>query len=132
MDKVDERLNELVEIEPLNADQFLQVKETLTRIGLVRTENGQKVLWQSCHVLYKRQRYFIVHFKELYELDGRTVDLTDEDLDRVEYVAALLEEWGLVKTITPVTKKKVNALIVPFKDKHKWILKSKYQFGARK
>ncbi len=129
-------LDSFVEIEALDRDQFLKVKETLTRIGIPANARGDQapILWQSCHVFQKRGRYFIVHFKQLFQLDGkaRDEDITDEDLDRVEYIACLLEEWGLVKMMYDLDKPKVSVKIIPYSKKNEWDLRSKYTIGTKK
>lgn len=123
------------------ADNFLKVKETLTRIGAPAyskdpNEPG-KTLWQSCHILYKRQRYYLVHFKEMFLLDGkasRTV-ITDEDLARRNAIAKLLEQWGLIVVVAPERiatppPAPIDTLkIIPFKEKGSWNLRAKYEIG---
>lgn len=124
----------LFEVEALDKDQFLKVRETLTRIGIPSRQNGEQVLWQTCHVLHKKGKYYICHFKQLFLLDGRTrvTDYSEEDEDRLEYVVALLEEWGLVRGIHAPEKLQPNGLtIIPFRDKHQWALKAKYTMGVR-
>jgi hypothetical protein len=122
------------EVEVLDTDAFLKVKETLTRIGLPgkRTE-GRPVLWQTAHVLQKRGHYYICHFKQLFQLDGRNeTDFTQEDEDRLEFIVCLLEEWGLVKSLFDIEKPRVNVMIIPHADKNAWDLHSKYTLGADK
>lgn len=130
----EELLETFFEVEPLDKDQFLKVKETLTRIGLPSRSTGsqQSTLWQSCHILHKQGRYFICHFKQLFMLDGKydSTDFTDEDEDRTEYVVALLDEWGLVKSMFDVIKPKVNVIVIPFSQKKKWNLMAKYRIGS--
>lgn len=125
-----------LEVAPLDRDQFLKVKETLTRIGIPANmrQAERPVLWQSCHILQKRGRYYIVHFKQLFLLDGKAAeeDISDEDLDRVEYVAALLAEWGLIQPLFQLEKPKVSVKIVPYSQKYDWDLRSKYSIGVRK
>lgn len=129
-------LADFLEIEALDRDQFLKVKETLTRIGIpANVRSGEKpILWQSCHVLQKRGRYYIVHFKQLFLLDGkaRDEDITDEDLDRLEFVACLLEEWNLIKMMCDVDKPQVSVKIIPFCKKNEWDLRSKYTIGVKR
>lgn len=121
-----------VEIKLKNSDDFLKVKETLTRIGVLSLKNN--TLYQSCHILHKRGRYVILHFKELFVLDGKNADLTEEDYIRRDSVANLLDEWGLIEV---VDKSKLNNLdlkqlkIVPFKEKNKWKLETKYSIGRK-
>ena len=122
------------EIEPLDRDQFLKVRETLTRIGLpAKTADGQQTLWQTCHVLHKQGRYFIVHFKQLFLLDGRSkvTNFTDEDEDRAEFIVNLLETWGLVTSLVEIDPEiEANVLIIPYKEKGRWQLKQKYTLGG--
>jgi len=132
-----EILNTFFEIEPLKTDDFLKVKETLTRIGLAsrKNENEKPTLWQSCHILHKRGRYYICHFKQLFQLDGRTrvTDFSDEDADRLEYVVALLEEWGLIRSIwEPRKPQNVSLVVIPFSKKNEWNLKAKYALGEKR
>lgn len=116
-------------------DDFLKIKETLTRIGIASKKD--KILFQSCHILHKKGRYIICHFKELFELDGKTSNLTDGDLARRNTIAALLEDWGLLTIVHPeiVTEPSmpVNYIkIIPFKDKKDWQLVAKYNIGSNK
>lgn len=121
------------EVEPLDRDQFLKVRETLTRIGLPsKGDSGEKVLWQTCHVLHKQGRYFIVHFKQLFLLDGRSrvTNFTDEDEDRAEFIVNMLENWGLVTPMVQVNPKiESNVLVIPYREKDKWTLRQKYTLG---
>ncbi len=130
----DEIVNSLVEIRLPNPDNFLKVKETLTRIGI---PNKEKKLFQSCHILQKRGKYYLVHFKELFLLDGKKADFTEEDQGRRNTIANLLSDWGLVelvdeekvhKNLIPMQKIKVIA----FKDKENWELVEKYSIGKKK
>lgn len=123
-----------VEIKIGEEDDFLKVKETLTRIGV--SSKKDKTLYQSCHILHKQGRYAIVHFKELFELDGKFSNFSDEDKERRNAIAKLLDDWGLVRI---VDKKQVQPLaslsqikILPFKDKKEWNLVAKYSIGTPK
>ena len=112
-------------------DDFLKVKETLTRIGVASRED--KVLYQSCHILHKQGEYAIMHFKELFALDGKPSSMTDDDTSRRNTIANLLNEWGLVDLVIPVetestTLSKVK--ILPHKEKCSWELVSKYSIGT--
>lgn len=114
-------------------EDFLKVKETLTRIGIAASNN---TLYQSCHILHKQGRYFIVHFKELFILDGKHSTLTDEDILRRNVIAILLSDWGLVSLCENVkheTSAEVMKTIkvIPFRDKHKWNLVPKYTIGKK-
>lgn len=137
MGKSTEILNTFYEIEPLNKDQFLTVRETLTRMGLPakRTSENQKpILWQSCHIFHRQGRYYICHFKQLFQLDGRTkvTDFTDEDQDRTEFVLALLEEWGLVRSLYDFDKpENTNLVVIPYVKKSEWDLRAKYKIGDK-
>ena len=123
-----------VEITLENEDAFLKVRETLTRIGV--SSRKEKVLYQSCHILHKKGKYYIVHFKELFLLDGLQSDISETDLGRRNTVAKLLEEWGL---LTVVDKDKMNAIITPLnqikilphKEKAEWQLVPKYHIGKK-
>lgn len=126
------------------ADNFLKVKETLTRIGAPAynkhddgDEQPSRILWQSCHILYKRQKYYLVHFKEMFLLDGKEsqTELTPEDLARRNAIALLLEQWGLIEIVnksrvqTPSPAPIDTIKIIPFRDKEKWQLRTKYDIG---
>ena len=115
----------LVEVELPSQDSFLKVKETLTRIGVASKKD--KILYQSCHILHKQGKYYIVHFKELFILDGKANTLSDEDRARRNTIINLLEEWGLVKTLKPeVVQDPVAPLsqvkVLPHKEKEEWTL----------
>lgn len=123
------------------ADNFLKIKETLTRIGAPAYNKDPntpgKVLWQSCHILYKRQRYYIVHFKEMFLLDGKQsrTTITTEDLARRNAIALLLQQWGLLEIVDPrrvatPSPAPIDTLkIIPYKDKSQWSLRTKYEIG---
>jgi hypothetical protein len=119
----------------LKEDQdFLKVKETLTRIGI--SSRKEPKLWQSCHILHKKGKFYIVHFKELFALDGKTTDFSEEDKARRNTIANLLEEWDLVKIVNPSICDEPRAplshiKIISFKDKENWQLESKYTIGRK-
>lgn len=124
-----------LEVKLAEEEDFLKIKETLTRIGIA--SHKEKKLYQSCHILHNRGRYFIVHFKELFLLDGKESDFTEDDLGRRNTIASLVEQWGLFRIVdykrfeeprTPLNKIKV----LPFKDKDEWTLVSKYTVGRKK
>ena len=126
---------DLVEIKLLKEDNFLKIKETLTRIGVAST--AKKELYQSCHILHKKGRYFLVHFKELFGLDGKSFDFSEEDKARRNTIANLLSEWKLAEIVdkektkdpvAPLSKIKVLA----YKDKGEWNLVQKYSIGVKK
>jgi len=124
---------EPVEVELKTPDDFLKIRETLSRIGVASRKDN--TLYQSCHILHKQGRYFIVHFKELFALDGKTADLSENDLRRRNTVAHLLEDWGLLtilddhacEELAPVSQIK----IIPFKEKPLWNLVTKYNIGKK-
>ena len=123
-----------VEVELPTQDSFLKVKETLTRIGI--SSRKEKKLYQSCHILHKQGRYSILHFKELFILDGKLNTLTEEDISRRNTIVNLLEEWELVKildpskTVDPVAS--LNQIkIISFKEKNDWELTVKYNIGKK-
>ncbi len=115
-------------------DDFLKVRETLTRIGVASRKD--KTLYQSCHILHKQGRYFIVHFKELFALDGKSADLTDNDLQRRNTIAKLLVDWGLVKINNPQNFIEYAPLsqikVISHKEKDDWKLETKYNIGKKK
>jgi len=115
-------------------DDFLKIKETLTRIGVASKKD--KILYQSCHILHKQGRYFIVHFKELFALDGKQADLTDNDLERRNVIAKLLSDWGLLKIIDSDLHQSLAPLsqvkVISYKEKDEWDLQSKYNIGKKR
>lgn len=128
-------LEKLVEVELAEKNDFLKVRETLTRIGVAA--KNQNVLYQSCHILHKQGKYYIVHFKELFELDGKPANLSENDIARRNTIANLMAEWGLVKLvnaaksadpIAPLSQIK----ILPHKEKADWQLVAKYNIGKKK
>jgi hypothetical protein len=135
MDKHSIDLNELLEVALKDSESFLKIKETLTRIGV--SSKKEKKLYQSCHILHKRGKYYIVHFKELFLLDGLPSDINETDLGRRNTISKLLEEWNL---LTVVDKEKMNSIltplnqikIIPFKEKTEWELCPKYHIGKGK
>jgi hypothetical protein len=127
-------VDSLVEVLLGEQDDFLKVKETLTRIGVASRK--EQALYQSCHILHKQGKYYIVHFKELFMLDGKPANFSDDDKGRRNTIAALLEEWGLIKV---VDSERVNEIklplnqikILPFKEKNEWRLVTKYNIGRK-
>ena len=125
---------QMVEVVLGEPDDFLKVRETLTRIGVASRK--EKKIYQSCHILHKQGRYYLVHFKELFALDGKHANLTQNDVQRRNRIAQLLADWGLVtvvdgdkiKDIAPLNQIKVLA----YKDKGDWILETKYNIGSKK
>jgi len=115
-------------------DDFLKVRETLTRIGVASRKD--KTLFQSCHILHKQGHYFIVHFKELFALDGKTADLSDNDLQRRNTIAKLLVDWGLIKINNPdyfIDYAPLSQIkVISHKEKNEWMLETKYNIGKKK
>ena len=122
---------DMLEITLNEPDDFLKVRETLTRIGVASRKDNK--LFQSCHILHKQGRYFIVHFKELFLLDGKPSNLVENDLQRRNTISTLLADWGLVTLIDPEAAKDIAPLrqikIIPYKDKQLWELCPKYNIG---
>lgn len=129
-------VSSLLEIELNNPDDFLKIKETLTRIGIA--SKRENILYQSCHILHKRGRYYCVHFKELFRIDGRTSDISVEDISRRNTIALLLEQWGLCKVVgkndafQKTTVPMSTIKIVSHKDKGIWTLQSKYSMRSER
>jgi hypothetical protein len=128
-------VDSFIEIELSAQENFLKIKETLTRIGI--SSKTEKKLYQSCHILHKRGKYYIVHFKELFMLDGLPTDFPDNDKARRNTICNLLAEWGLLKIKYPEkTKEPVVPIsylkILPFGEKQNWMLIPKYNIGRKK
>ena len=126
--------SDLIEIKLNQPDDFLKVRETLTRIG-VASRNENK-LYQSCHILHKQGRYYIVHFKELFLLDGKNSNISENDIQRRNRITKLLSDWGLVSVVNETlieNKAPLNQIkILPHKNKSEWTLEPKYQIGSKK
>mgnify|MGYP003340420115 CR=1 FL=1 len=128
-------VNDLVEVTLKEKDDFLKVRETLTRIGVASKKT--KTLYQSCHILHKQGKYYIVHFKELFALDGKPTDITENDLARRNAIANLLEDWGLVQVVNkkqtevpePIFLSQIK--ILSHKEKGEWQLTPKYNIGKK-
>jgi len=124
--------NDMLEVSLSEPDDFLKVRETLSRIGVA--SRREKKLWQSCHLLHKKGKYYIVHFKELFVLDGKKSSLTENDIERRNTIAGLLSDWGLVGLIGEAEPKapfsQINVL--SFTEKNDWILEQKYNIGKKK
>lgn len=131
---IDIEPKDLLEVTIDKPDDFLKVRETLTRIGV--SSRTEKKLWQSCHILHKRGKYYIVHFKEMFALDGLPTSIDAEDIGRRNTIACLLEEWGLLKIADKtkiVEKMLLNKIkILPHKEKGDWELLPKYHIGRSK
>tara|TARA_B100001113_G_scaffold298403_1_gene256504 strand:- start:24 stop:416 length:393 start_codon:yes stop_codon:yes gene_type:complete len=127
-------IDSMVEVTLSQPDDFLKVKETLTRIGVASKKSN--TLFQSCHILHKQGKYYITHFKELFALDGKPSDFTDEDRQRRNTIANLLEEWELVKIVNPEITADAGSLsaikVIPFNQKSDWELVAKYNIGKKK
>ena len=126
--------DQMVEITLNEPDDFLKVRETLTRIGVASRK--EKKIYQSCHILHKQGRYYIVHFKELFALDGKHANLTQNDVQRRNRIIQLLSDWGLI-TIINISKitdiAPLNQIkVLAYKEKHEWILETKYNIGKKK
>lgn len=128
-------LDSLVEVKLTNEDDFLKVRETLTRVGVASKK--QQTLWQSCHILHKQGKYYIVHFKELFALDGKPTNISEDDISRRNTIANLMAEWGLVSLIEP--KKSAEPVaplsqikVLAYKEKDEWELVAKYNIGRKK
>ena len=124
--------NDMLEVSLNEPDDFLKVRETLSRIGVA--SRREKKLWQSCHLLHKKGKYYIVHFKELFVLDGKKSSLTDNDIERRNTIAGLLSDWGLVGLIGEAEPKAPLSQIkvLSFGEKNDWILEQKYNIGKKK
>lgn len=127
-------LTQFVEVTLNEQDDFLKVRETLTRIGV--SSRKERVLYQSCHILHKQGHYYIVHFKELFALDGKPSNISENDIQRRNAIANLLEEWGLIKIVNKsIMTDNIAPLhqikIISFKEKDDWQLIAKYNIGKK-
>ena len=127
-------IDQMIEVTLNEPDDFLKVRETLTRIGVASRK--EKKIYQSCHILHKQGRYYIVHFKELIALDGKRANLTQNDVQRRNRIIQLLTDWGLIRV---VNEKKITDIaplnqikVLAYKEKHEWILEAKYNIGKKK
>ena len=122
-----------VEVALKKQDDFLKIRETLTRIGVASRKD--QTLYQSCHILHKQGRYFIVHFKELFALDGKQADISQNDLQRRNTIACLLEDWGLIDIVNPEATNDTAPLsqikVLAFGEKNQWNLVTKYNIGKK-
>lgn len=129
-------ITDLVEVTLKEVDDFLKVRETLTRIGVASKK--EQTLYQSCHILHKKGQYYIVHFKELFALDGKPTDITENDLARRNAIVKLLQDWGLLEVVRkeqievpePIFLSQVK--IISHKEKNEWQLVPKYNIGGKK
>jgi hypothetical protein len=126
--------DQMVEVILNEPDDFLKVRETLTRIGVASRK--EKKIYQSCHILHKQGRYYLVHFKELFALDGKHANLTVNDIQRRNRIIQLLADWGLIAIVKPESITDIAPLnqikVLAYKDKGDWILETKYNIGAKK
>ena len=133
MESINWTQEQMLEVELKEPDDFLKIRETLSRIGVASRKD--KVLYQSCHILHKQGKYFIVHFKELFALDGKQTNLSENDIARRNTIANLLSDWGLVNvvgtsTVEPAPLSQIK--VISFREKNDWILETKYNIGKKK
>ncbi|NMJ88020.1 MAG: translation repressor protein [Thaumarchaeota archaeon] len=132
MDSINWSQEQMLEVGLKEPDDFLKIRETLSRIGVASRK--ERKLYQSCHILHKQGRYYIVHFKELFALDGKETNLSENDIARRNTIANLLNDWGLVEIMSnaepnaPLSQIK----IISFKEKSEWILETKYNIGKKR
>lgn len=132
MEEINWTQEHMLEVGLKEPDDFLKVRETLSRIGVASRK--EKILYQSCHILHKQGKYFIVHFKELFALDGKQTNLSENDIARRNTISKLLKDWGLVEIqaelepIAPLSQIK----IISFKEKDEWALETKYNIGKKR
>ena len=132
MESINWTQEQMLEVTLKEPDDFLKIRETLSRIGVASRK--EKKLYQSCHILHKQGRYYIVHFKELFALDGKQTNLSENDIARRNTISKLLKDWGLVELkgetepIAPLSQIK----IISFKEKSDWTLETKYNIGTKK
>ena len=126
--------DDMVEVNLKEPDDFLKVRETLTRIGVASRK--EKKLYKPCHILHKKGQYYIVHFKELFALDGKKVNLSENDIQRRNRIVKLLSDWGLVEIVKETVVSDAAPLsqikVIAYKDKGEWILESKYNIGKKR
>ena len=126
--------SDMIEVGLKEPDDFLKVRETLTRIGVASRK--ERKIYQSCHILHKQGKYYIVHFKELFALDGKNTNITENDVQRRNRISQLLSDWGLVSIVDPDGVGELAPLnqikVISFKEKGEWTLESKYNIGKKK
>ena len=136
MDSINWSQEQMLEVGLKEPDDFLKIRETLSRIGVASRK--ERKLYQSCHILHKQGRYYIVHFKELFALDGKQTNLSENDIARRNTIANLLNDWGLVEIMSnSVSNSELNAplsqiKIISFKEKSEWVLETKYNIGKKR
>ena len=132
MESINWKPEQMLEVELKEPDDFLKIRETLSRIGVASRKD--KILYQSCHILHKQGKYFIVHFKELFALDGKNTNLSENDIARRNTIAKLLGDWGLVNikgTLEPIAPLS-QIKIIAFKENNEWTLETKYNIGKKR
>jgi len=133
VDSIKWSIEDMLEVTIKQPDDFLKVRETLTRIGVASRKD--KTLFQSCHILHKQGKYYIVHFKELFALDGKTATLSENDIQRRNTIAILLQDWSLINIVKKEKSENKAPLsqikVLPFKEKKEWILSAKYNIGKK-
>ena len=126
-------VGDMLEVTIKQPDDFLKIRETLTRIGVASRKD--KILYQSCHILHKQGKYYIVHFKELFALDGKKATLVENDIQRRNTIAVLLSDWSLIEIVNPHAAENKAPLsqikVLPFKEKKEWNLSAKYNIGKK-
>ena len=132
MEEIEWQPERMLEVKLKEPDDFLKVRETLSRIGVASRK--ERKLYQSCHILHKQGRYYIVHFKELFALDGKETNINENDISRRNSIAVLLSDWGLVEIIGDTEPKAPLSQIkvISFKEKSEWDLETKYNIGKKK
>ena len=133
MEEINWTQEQLLEVGLNEPDDFLKVRETLSRIGVASRK--EKKLYQSCHILHKQGRYYIVHFKELFALDGKRTNISTNDLSRRNTIANLLQDWGLIKIMSESSYEAAplsQIKILTYKEKNEWLLETKYNIGKKR
>jgi hypothetical protein len=132
MEEIEWQPDRMLEVKLKEPDDFLKVRETLSRIGVASRK--ERKLYQSCHILHKQGRYYIVHFKELFALDGKDTNITENDISRRNSISVLLSDWGLVEIIGDTEPKAPLSQIkvISFKEKNEWDLETKYNIGKKR
>ena len=133
MEEISWTQEQLLEVGLNEPDDFLKVRETLSRIGVASRK--ERKLYQSCHILHKQGRYYIVHFKELFALDGKRTNISTNDLSRRNTIANLLQDWGLIQIMSESSHESAplsQIKILTYKEKNEWLLETKYNIGKKK
>ena len=132
MEEIEWQPDRMLEVKLKEPDDFLKVRETLSRIGVASRK--ERKLYQSCHILHKQGRYYIVHFKELFALDGKETNITENDISRRNSISVLLSDWGLIEIIGDTEPKAPLSQIkvISFKEKNEWDLETKYNIGKKR